>query len=51
MSHNEPFLAPEHISTERLSHFPFIAFNAVDDALGEITENNGDLYTGLTSKK
>jgi hypothetical protein len=43
MSHNEPFLAPEHISTERLSYFLSIAFNAVDDALSEISENKGEL--------
>jgi hypothetical protein len=43
MSHNEPHLAPEHISTERLSYFLSIAFNAVDDALSEISESKGEL--------
>lgn len=43
MSHNEPCLAPEHISTERLSYFLSIAFNAVDDALSEIAESKGEL--------
>jgi hypothetical protein len=43
MSHNEPLLAPEHISTERLSYFLSIAFNAVDDSLDEIAENKGEL--------